>query len=304
VICLTLAIVSAQLVEAKWKNDKKLSAQEKKQILEAFLPPRKDWAKIPKKYRERLNRVTSLKELEEILSGPVGGVAGSGGSMPEDQGGSGDGEGSGPYRSGQFSQDDGSGEDGGEDQGVKIGDGLGGAMGGKGSGDADPVEDKMDLLKAALGGDDLEDDNDHADPDPQDAGGPGGDPLEDLNARKNKFRPGTSLKDMIGGKDNSKTSDQKANQLLMGDEENLATDPDTPNRPTGLPKSDVMLMLKLLQKAANHRKIAEEQLLLVGNIFARNGFKGKNPGKNELEGKLASLGKGQKARDMPDPIIF
>jgi len=47
-------------------------------------------------------------------------------------------------------------------------------------------------------------------------------------------------------------------------------------KPTGLPKEDVMLMLKLLQKAANHRKIAEEQLLLVGNIFAKNGFVGKN----------------------------
>merc|ERR1711915_978786 len=47
-------------------------------------------------------------------------------------------------------------------------------------------------------------------------------------------------------------------------------------KPTGLPRDDVQEMLRLLKKAANHRKIAEEQLLLVGNIFARNGFVGKN----------------------------
>merc|ERR1711962_651729 len=47
-------------------------------------------------------------------------------------------------------------------------------------------------------------------------------------------------------------------------------------KPTGLPREDVQEMLRLLKKAANHRKIAEEQLLLVGNIFASNGFVGKN----------------------------
>ena len=55
---------------------------------------------------------------------------------------------------------------------------------------------------------------------------------------------------------------------------------------SGLAREDVKEMLKLLQKAANHRKIAEEQFLLIGNIFAKNGFVAKNLDKKTTHNKF------------------
>merc|ERR1711990_540060 len=46
--------------------------------------------------------------------------------------------------------------------------------------------------------------------------------------------------------------------------------------PTGMPRKDVVKMLKHLQTAPNHRKKAEEDLLRVGDLFAKNGFLSEN----------------------------
>jgi len=42
--------------------------------------------------------------------------------------------------------------------------------------------------------------------------------------------------------------------------------------PSGMPKKDVVKMLMFLQRAATHREKAEENLLRIGDLFAKNGF--------------------------------
>jgi len=151
------------------------------------------------------------------------------------------------------------GDDLGEDGNDDGTDGDEPAMGGEGGDDLvddDPVDD--DLGGDDLGGDNLGGDN------------TGGDDLGGDNLGE----------DGTGGDDLGPLGPDEPVEPVQPEPSGPATlERETPpmsNQPRGLPARAVFRMIGLLRRAANHRRNAEQELLKVGTVLAKNGFAGRH----------------------------
>jgi len=161
------------------------------------------------------------------------------------------------------------GDDLGEDGNDDGTDGDEPAMGGEGGDDLvddDPVDD--DLGGDDLGGDNLGGDNTGGDDlggDNLGGDGTGGDDLGPLGPDD----PVEGGDGVTGGEGNNyvKPDEPSGPETLV---------PPTSNQPRGLPARAVFRMIGLLRRAANHRRNAEQELLKVGTVLAKNGFAGRH----------------------------
>jgi len=229
--------------------------------------------------RKRLNRLQRKLDVENdaLVEGDLPDLPGSQDVKPaEDNDAGGDDLGGDDLGGDDLGGDDLGGDDlGGDDLG---GDDLGGDDLDKMSEEDGPDDEATD---GDGGGDDLDEMSEEDGPDNGDD--LGGDNMGgDDTGGDNMGGDGTGGDDNMGG-DDTGGDDLSA---LSPEEPVVSVEPSggdlgplpTPERPSspqrGLPERAVNRMIALLRRAANHRRNAEQELLKVGSVLAKNGFVG------------------------------